>query len=415
LSPRCPFASVERCPRYYQSLSLLGDAGFTKVDPKEDETLLRRWKPSALWPRTGEQATTLSGSDNELGQFKPSMFSNFCPETSYDGFGVFASFMSRYADEIDSDSAHRRLSNMRAPAKDWRWRWAHVTPMHYTECPIYSALKHDQGGSPKMPMTDSQRSYLDRKLGSMADEAVEDSLKAVNIAQGQVTLAGQLGNSRAYLIYNDAVFEVLKAVLPRMARVAFHASSGHSDDVANVLDAAATKMIGAITESLDNRFRQAARAFGESPLVDQLRENLTRMKDQVVEDFRHGMDGDAPLAKQPPGTTVNVTQTNSPGAQLALGDNNVQTIQLQSAVLVRALDELLASGGLNNLDGDKSDVVRTLADLVRAELQKPTADVPKVRSWMERIGEVMQAAGLVVEVAKLAGALASWLSSFGGG
>src|SRR6266478_1120232 len=27
LSPRCPFASVHRCPRYYQSVSLLGEAG----------------------------------------------------------------------------------------------------------------------------------------------------------------------------------------------------------------------------------------------------------------------------------------------------------------------------------------------------------------------------------------------------
>jgi hypothetical protein len=41
-SPRWPFASVERCPRYYQSLSLLGGAGFTKIDPKEDASLLRR-------------------------------------------------------------------------------------------------------------------------------------------------------------------------------------------------------------------------------------------------------------------------------------------------------------------------------------------------------------------------------------
>ena len=25
--PRCPFASVQRCPRFYESLSLLGEAG----------------------------------------------------------------------------------------------------------------------------------------------------------------------------------------------------------------------------------------------------------------------------------------------------------------------------------------------------------------------------------------------------
>jgi hypothetical protein len=34
LLPRCPFASVYRCPRYYQSISLLGEAGVsTRIDP----------------------------------------------------------------------------------------------------------------------------------------------------------------------------------------------------------------------------------------------------------------------------------------------------------------------------------------------------------------------------------------------
>jgi len=36
---RCPFATVESCPRYYQSLSLLGKAGSTKIPEAEDERL----------------------------------------------------------------------------------------------------------------------------------------------------------------------------------------------------------------------------------------------------------------------------------------------------------------------------------------------------------------------------------------
>ena len=33
INGRCPFATVESCPRYYQSLSLLGEAGSTKIEP----------------------------------------------------------------------------------------------------------------------------------------------------------------------------------------------------------------------------------------------------------------------------------------------------------------------------------------------------------------------------------------------
>ncbi len=47
LPVRCPFASVSRCPRYYQSLALLGEASIaTKIDPTEDKRLLAFWSMS---------------------------------------------------------------------------------------------------------------------------------------------------------------------------------------------------------------------------------------------------------------------------------------------------------------------------------------------------------------------------------
>ena len=36
---RCPFATVDRCPRYYQSLSLLSETGATAIEPEEDSRL----------------------------------------------------------------------------------------------------------------------------------------------------------------------------------------------------------------------------------------------------------------------------------------------------------------------------------------------------------------------------------------
>ncbi len=54
LSPRCPFASVHRCPRYYMSLALLGRTGAaTPVDG--EERLKKRWERDELLPVTMEQ------------------------------------------------------------------------------------------------------------------------------------------------------------------------------------------------------------------------------------------------------------------------------------------------------------------------------------------------------------------------
>ncbi|MCH7499011.1 MAG: hypothetical protein IH886_03240 [Nitrospinae bacterium] len=144
LHPRCPFASVNKCPRYYESLSLLRETGATELDPEEDERLLNHWKTSDFWPRLSEQASSVWGREGNK------HISNFCPEVSFLRFNLFASHLYRYSDEIDLGVAHSRLGEMDAPKKNWRWAWEKVVPMHYSECPLYSPLAHQssfEGGS----------------------------------------------------------------------------------------------------------------------------------------------------------------------------------------------------------------------------------------------------------------------------
>lgn len=134
---RCPFATVGTCPRYYQSLSLLGEAGSTKIPETEDQRLLKHWESSDLWPRTAEQATSVSGAPEN-----PSIFSNFCPEVSFERFGYFATSLTRYADELDSGYAHERLAKESFPAGHPLWSWSSCVAQHFTDCPIYAVLFH---------------------------------------------------------------------------------------------------------------------------------------------------------------------------------------------------------------------------------------------------------------------------------
>ena len=136
-SPRCPYATVDSCPRYYQSLALLAKAGRTKIDRKEDERLREKHKKSDLWPKTMEQETSISGSKNNYRQL-----SNYCPEVAFENFRYFATSLARYADEIDLEHAHEGLAKTGSTENDWRWNWASIQPQHYTECPLYSVLSH---------------------------------------------------------------------------------------------------------------------------------------------------------------------------------------------------------------------------------------------------------------------------------
>ena len=160
--PRCPFATVWTCPRFYESLALLGEAGSTKIDPEEDKKLLKHWQKSDLWPTTREYATSIFGSPGE-----PHIFSNFCPEVTFDRFGYFASLLVRYADDIDSGIAHQTLGKERASANDWRWAWSALSEMHYTECPLYSILKHRSDTYQPIEKKGDKDAWYKRPLGQI--------------------------------------------------------------------------------------------------------------------------------------------------------------------------------------------------------------------------------------------------------
>ncbi len=177
----CPFATVHTYFRHYDSISLMGQAGATSIPEKEDEALLKKWKASGLYPVTHEQQTSTWGDVGGV----PHAYSNFCPEVTLEFFGTAASYLSRYADEIDRYSAHKLLATANTAQFDPHWEWQSVKPMHFTDCAVYAVLLH-MSTSTRPASGDSLKS----KWGSVADvvghiataiEAVWKAIKAFGI------------------------------------------------------------------------------------------------------------------------------------------------------------------------------------------------------------------------------------------
>lgn len=161
VSPRCPFANVHRCPRYYSTLYLVGDAGVTtRMKPEKIRELDTLWDRTDVLPVVAEHDTSITSYGG-----KKSTYSNFCPEISYDVFGLLAHYLHSYPDETDRDLAHDRLKH-EANSQDWRWQWENVALLHYLDCPVYSQLLgRDTSPSHAKPKADTNGEMVEIKPG----------------------------------------------------------------------------------------------------------------------------------------------------------------------------------------------------------------------------------------------------------
>lgn len=137
VTPRCPFASVHRCPRYFQGISLLGEEGnLSKLDTALDKEIGNKWENTDLWPAARHEFSGILSSNK-----KPFEYRDFCPEVIAEAFGLFASTLIRYSDEYEREAASKWLAKQEnISINDWRRQWSSVSEMHYTYCPLYSLL-----------------------------------------------------------------------------------------------------------------------------------------------------------------------------------------------------------------------------------------------------------------------------------
>jgi hypothetical protein len=106
--------------------------------------------------------------------------SNFCPEVSYNIFGLFASGLYPHHGEIDREMAHSRLAREKANRDDPRWDWASVTPRHYAECPEHSILQTERSGNFGNEIIPNESSQTKKSMNSKCD-AMFAFLRAIGL------------------------------------------------------------------------------------------------------------------------------------------------------------------------------------------------------------------------------------------
>lgn len=135
LSPHCPLAANDKCPRYFLSQRHAAAAGATTLQLSDDERsrLDEKWAASDVVTSMDLTVGSSLTADQELHGVD-----GFCPEVSARIFGLYCSSLRKFPNEDARLAYHKILAAENVPKADPRWDWMIVEPRHYTECHEFS-------------------------------------------------------------------------------------------------------------------------------------------------------------------------------------------------------------------------------------------------------------------------------------
>jgi transcription antitermination factor NusA-like protein len=253
------------------------------------------------------------------------------------------------------------------------------------------------------------QTYLDQRLLSIAEEA----LKAAKVGVNKIMSAhaGQLGNSRVWFLYDEAIQREFENALNKAAGLVSQIAGSAAPQHAGHLDKLASELVDQIIEWREQG-RKAASAFRQEDLVvahiARLREALGKARANIVGDFRFGIVEGKQMASNPVQNVVTIQNVRDSII------NVVQTGHLSGKYedVARQLADILKSAEVEQLPTEAKDEVAALADIVKDELSKaPSPDQGKVLRGIKLLGNALGRLGANTAAATIAKLIADYFTS----
>lgn len=134
---KCPYAHHKKCPRYWETTSLLMEAGvISGISQEDDQAALQYWKDNQMLAELDEDKTTAirgehSGVD---GMYRA------CPEVIFKFMGYYSDNLYKYVDDIDRVCGHK-LMEREGLQNSWRSKWMFLQEAHYLDCEVYNDVQ----------------------------------------------------------------------------------------------------------------------------------------------------------------------------------------------------------------------------------------------------------------------------------
>jgi hypothetical protein len=244
--------------------------------------------------------------------------------------------------------------------------------------------------------------YLGGNLNSRTQKATQDFAVEMSKIVSRAAAAGALGGSRTYLQFVDLGLAIVERELNNAIQFAFNLTGEHDGEVYNQVQHCATQMVSNIMQLA--RERASHDGGTGSEIVNKMDATLQKRKDELLDDFKHGMMGSEKLKKDP---VISVVQSHSPGAvqQVGVGDFSQSAFVQNNRPLVEAIDMALTSAEFQTLPPAEQEGFRDIAEIVREEAEKQTPDPGKLRRWGKRLVELGTDIGLKFATGTIASVL----------
>jgi hypothetical protein len=242
--------------------------------------------------------------------------------------------------------------------------------------------------------------YLGRRLNTRSYEALEAFRLAVAGITRQAAATGNLNSSRTQLMVGEAAVDTFTKHGLEAAQFTYNWTEDHGFEVTNALKYCMGRMVDMFGQEMDTVFENS----GDPGILNKAKDRLAQKKEELGDDYFHGMMGNERMKKDP---TMNVVQNNSPGAVQQIGSNFDQSAFNQTHhSLLQAIDQALASPEFAALGPEAQAEVRDHADVVKLEAKKAEPDAGKLKRWGDKLVKVSADVGLKVVSSTIAALLA---------
>jgi hypothetical protein len=224
--------------------------------------------------------------------------------------------------------------------------------------------------------------YLGRSLDNRLPDVHEAVTREVKGLQNKHAAAGRLKSGATLIAFEDIATTLLKSTIADASKFTFEFTEGHEPGALAYLKNFADRVQQIIMAEISEKAERLGLGAVTTNHLEKVRGKLDRLKQQILDDFSHGMQGSERLKRDAVVNAV-INQSNSPGAvaQVGAGTFSQSAFTQQQHQLIEVIHQAINSAEFAALNPEQQQGFRDIADVVKAEASTAKPDIGKLQRW----------------------------------